>query len=322
MGSYENFARVYDELMDNVPYEEWADFILAILKKNKITDGLVLELGCGTGKLMSLLGNAGFDMIGVDNSVDMLQIAREKTSPEFLYLLQDMREFELYGTVKAVVSVCDSVNYITEKEDLTEVFRLVNNYLDPKGLFIFDFNTDYKYRDMIGETVIAEDREDVSFIWFNEYDEESQLNDIDLKVFVQEDGDCYRKFQEEHIQRGYSLQEIKQMLEESGLVFLQAFDEYRDIPAIITVLIAAGITEQFSEVYVQENKSALIYGIPFTKIYKIKNTSAAIVATADKTTSNITRKEPGVLLYDFNLSLNVRWFIGASFIIALGFATC
>ena len=222
MGSYENFARVYDELMDNVPYEEWADFILAILKKNKITDGLVLELGCGTGKLMSLLGNAGFDMIGVDNSVDMLQIARE----EFLYLLQDMREFELYGTVKAVVSVCDSVNYITEKEDLTEVFRLVNNYLDPKGLFIFDFNTDYKYRDMIGETVIAEDREDVSFIWFNEYDEESQLNDIDLKVFVQEDGDCYRKFQEEHIQRGYSLQEIKQMLEESGLVFLQAFDEY------------------------------------------------------------------------------------------------
>ena len=226
MGSYENFARVYDELMDNVPYEEWADFILAILKKNKITDGLVLELGCGTGKLMSLLGNAGFDMIGVDNSVDMLQIAREKTSPECLYLLQDMREFELYGTVKAVVSVCDSVNYITEKEDLTEVFRLVNKYLDPKGLFIFDFNTDYKYRDMIGETVIAEDREDVSFIWFNEYDEESQLNDIDLKVFVQEDGDCYRKFQEEHIQRGYSLQEIKQMLEESGLVFLQAFDEY------------------------------------------------------------------------------------------------
>ena len=183
MGSYENFARVYDELMDNVPYEEWADFILAILKKNKITDGLVLELGCGTGKLMSLLGNAGFDMIGVDNSVDMLQIAREKTSPEFLYLLQDMREFELYGTVKAVVSVCDSVNYITEKEDLTEVFRLVNNYLDPKGLFIFDFNTDYKYRDMIGETVIAEDREDVSFIWFNEYDEESQLNDIDFNKY-------------------------------------------------------------------------------------------------------------------------------------------
>ena len=162
MGSYENFARVYDELMDNVPYEEWAQFILNLLQDRKITEGLVLELGCGTGKLMTLLGKAGFDMIGVDNSVEMLQIAREKTSQDFLYLLQDMREFELYGTVKAVISVCDSVNYITKKEELRKVFQLVNNYLDPEGVFIFDFNTEYKYRELIGETVIAEDREDVS----------------------------------------------------------------------------------------------------------------------------------------------------------------
>lgn len=226
MGSYENFARVYDELMDNVPYEEWAQFILNLLQDRKITEGLVLELGCGTGKLMTLLGKAGFDMIGVDNSVEMLQIAKEKTSQDFLYLLQDMREFELYGTVKAVISVCDSVNYITKKEELRKVFQLVNNYLDPEGLFIFDFNTEYKYRELIGETVIAEDREDVSFIWFNEYDEESHLNDIDLKVFVQEEGDIYRKFQEEHIQRGYTLDEIKQLLEESGLIFLEAYEEY------------------------------------------------------------------------------------------------
>lgn len=226
MGSYENFVRVYDELMDNVPYEEWAQFILNLLQDRKITEGLVLELGCGTGKLMTLLGKAGFDMIGVDNSVEMLQIAREKTSQDFLYLLQDMREFELYGTVKAVISVCDSVNYITKKEELRKVFQLVNNYLDPEGLFIFDFNTEYKYRELIGETVIAEDREDVSFIWFNEYDEESHLNDIDLKVFVQEEGNIYRKFQEEHIQRGYTLDEIKQLLEESGLIFLEAYEEY------------------------------------------------------------------------------------------------
>ena len=150
MGSYENFARVYDELMDNVPYEEWAQFILNLLQDRKITEGLVLELGCGTGKLMTLLGKAGFDMIGVDNSVEMLQIAREKTSQDFLYLLQDMREFELYGTVKAVISVCDSVNYITKKEELRKVFQLVNNYLDPEGVFIFDFNTEYKYRELIG----------------------------------------------------------------------------------------------------------------------------------------------------------------------------
>lgn len=224
--AYGSFAYVYDIFMDNVPYEEWAQFILNLLQDRKITEGLVLELGCGTGKLMTLLGKAGFDMIGVDNSVEMLQIAREKTSQDFLYLLQDMREFELYGTVKAVISVCDSVNYIIKKEELRKVFQLVNNYLDPEGLFIFDFNTEYKYRELIGETVIAEDREDVSFIWFNEYDEESHLNDIDLKVFVQEEGDIYRKFQEEHIQRGYTLDEIKQLLEESGLIFLEAYEEY------------------------------------------------------------------------------------------------
>lgn len=224
--AYGSFAYVYDIFQDNVPYEEWAQFILNLLQDRKITEGLVLELGCGTGKLMTLLGKAGFDMIGVDNSVEMLQIAREKTSQDFLYLLQDMREFELYGTVKAVISVCDSVNYITKKEELRKVFQLVNNYLDPEGVFIFDFNTEYKYRELIGETVIAEDREDVSFIWFNEYDEESHLNDIDLKVFVQEEGDIYQKFQEEHIQRGYRLDEIKQLLEESGLIFLEAYEEY------------------------------------------------------------------------------------------------
>ena len=141
--------------MDNVPYEEWAQFILNLLQDRKITEGLVLELGCGTGKLMTLLGKVGFDMIGVDNSVEMLQIAKEKTSQDFLYLLQDMREFELYGTVKAVISVCDSVNYITKKEELRKVFQLVNNYLDPEGLFIFDFNTEYKYRELIGETAVS-----------------------------------------------------------------------------------------------------------------------------------------------------------------------
>lgn len=227
MEAYGNFAEVYDELMDNVPYEKWASFLCTALEKYGITDGLMLELGCGTGKLLSLLGEKGFDMIGVDNSVDMLQIAKTRV-PDCLCLLQDMREFELYGTVRAVISVCDSINYITDKDDLRQVFRLVNNYLDPDGIFLFDFNTVHKYRDIIGEQVIAEDREDVSFLWFNEYDGENCLNDIDLKVFVQEEGGLYRKFEEEHIQRGYTLSEMKELLAQSGLVFLEAFDGYEE----------------------------------------------------------------------------------------------
>ena len=226
MEAYTSFARVYDMFMDNVPYEVWGRYIVEKLRANGIDSGYVVDLGCGTGKLTTLLADAGYDMIGIDNSFDMLDMALEREDDRILYLMQDMREFELYGTVKAVISVCDSVNYITKKEELRKVFQLVNNYLDPEGVFIFDFNTEYKYRELIGETVIAEDREDVSFIWFNEYDEESHLNDIDLKVFVQEEGDIYQKFQEEHIQRGYRLDEIKQLLEESGLIFLEAYEEY------------------------------------------------------------------------------------------------
>ena len=233
MQTYENFARVYDELMDDVPYEEWADFIIKELKKYDIKDGLMLELGCGTGKMMELMANAGFDMIGVDSSMDMLQIAREKSADadnSMLYLWQDMREFELYGTVRSIISICDSVNYITDEKELVQVFRLVNNYLDPEGIFLFDFNTEYKYRNMIGDSVIAEDRDDVSFIWYNTYDEEAHLNDIDLSVFVHEKEDMYRKFREEHIQRGYTFVEMKELLEAGGLIFVDAFDGYTNGP--------------------------------------------------------------------------------------------
>lgn len=122
-----------------------------------------------------------------------------------------MREFELYGTVRAIVSVCDSVNYITEPEELEEVFRLVNNYLDPKGVFLFDFNTVYKYKEVMGDTVIAEDRGECSFIWDNFYYEEERINEYDLTLFIQEDAseDLYRRYQETHYQRGYTLEEMK-----------------------------------------------------------------------------------------------------------------
>ena len=144
MNEYTSFANVYDTFMDNVPYKEWADTIVRILSEDGINEGLVLELGCGTGSMTEELASRGYDMIGVDYSEEMLEVAikkREESGHDILYLHQDMREFELYGTVKAVISICDSINYILEKDDLLEVFRLVNNYLDPGGLFLFDLNS-------------------------------------------------------------------------------------------------------------------------------------------------------------------------------------
>ena len=139
---YGDFAYCYDIFMDETPYERWSEFLADTLKKEGIEDGLVLDLGCGTGRLTNILSDMGYDMIGVDSSQEMLGVAAEgKGSRDILYLCQDMREFELYGTVRAVVSVCDCINYITDPKDLLKVFKLVNNYLDPKGIFIFDINT-------------------------------------------------------------------------------------------------------------------------------------------------------------------------------------
>ena len=233
--SYTHLDVYKRQFMDNVDYPAWSKYLIQLLKEYQVEDGLVLDLGCGTGNMTELLAKEGYDMIGVDNSEDMLEIASEKRAESglnILYLLQDMREFELYGTVKAVVSICDSINYILEEDDLREVFSLVNNYLDPKGMFIFDLNTKYKYEQM-GETTIAENREEASFIWDNYYDPEEEINEYELAIFIPEgeDSDLYRKFEEVHYQRAYDLATIRRLLEEAGMEFVTAYDAFtKDAP--------------------------------------------------------------------------------------------
>lgn len=240
MKAYEDFANVYDELMDETPYELWSNRIANLIEKYGVSKperdaeglldserNLVVDLGCGTGNLTELLYQKGYDMIGVDNSESMLNIAmqkKEQSGDEILYLLQDMREMELYSTVGTVVSVCDSINYILEDEELKTVFSLVNNYLYPGGIFIFDFNTDYKYREIIGDTTIAENRDDCSFIWENLYDPEEELNEYNLTIFVQEDGDQFRRFTETHLQRGYTVEHMLSLVEQAGLTLVEVRD--------------------------------------------------------------------------------------------------
>lgn len=226
MEAYTSFSEVYDLFQDNVPYKEWCCYLSGLLREYGVKGGLVLDLGCGTGNLTRLLAKSGYDMIGVDNSGEMLQIAMDKeqeTKGNILYLLQDMRDFELYGTVGAVVSICDSMNYLLQFEDLVRVFRLVNNYLDPGGVFIFDLNTEYKYRELLADNTFAEDREEGSFIWNNFYDEEERINEYDLILFIREDR-LYRKFEETHYQRAYSLEEVKAAATTGGMEFVAAYD--------------------------------------------------------------------------------------------------
>lgn len=238
---YQDFAAVYDTFMDNTPYELWGERLDDLIRKYGVSRperdakdildserNLVLDLGCGTGTLTELMYQKGYDMIGVDTSEAMLNIAmekKEKSGSEILYLMQDMRELELYSTVGTVFSVCDSLNYILEEEELLTVFSLVNNYLFPGGIFVFDFNTDYKYREVIGNTTIAENREDCSFIWENLYDPEEEINEYDLTVFVREESDRFRRFTETHLQRGYTPEQIGRLVRQAGLKILEMTDD-------------------------------------------------------------------------------------------------
>ena len=235
MEAYSGFAKVYDLFMDNIPYEEWTDYVKELFAEEGVKDGILLDLGCGTGSVTELLAESGFDMIGIDNSEEMLEIAmekREESGHDILYLLQDMREFELYGTVKGVVSICDSMNYILDDEDLLDVFKLVHNYLDNEGIFIFDMNTMYKYEQILADNTFAEDREESSFIWENYYDEEEKINQYDLSLFVQEEDGRYRKYEETHLQRAYEQQCVEELIKESGLELLHVYDAFtKDLPA-------------------------------------------------------------------------------------------
>lgn len=232
MEAYSEFAAVYDMFMDNIPYEDWAVYVKKLLADFGIHDGLVVDLGCGTGTLTEIMAKSGYDMIGIDYSEDMLNVAtdkREQSGLDILYLNQDMREFELYGTVGAIISICDSMNYLLEEDELYSVFQLAENYLDTGGVFIFDMNTICKY-EQIGDSVIAETREEGSFIWQNYYEEDTHINEYDLTLFIPGADGRYDKYEENHIQRGYTIETVKKLMEEAGLEIVAVYDAFTKEP--------------------------------------------------------------------------------------------
>lgn len=239
MSQYSDFSTVYDVFMDNVPYEEWADGIAEVLAEYGITDGLILDLGCGTGTLTELLSAKGYDMIGVDSSEDMLAeaIAKKPENLDILYLNQDITDFELYGTVRAAISTCDSLNYLLEDDELLSAFKLINNYLEPNGVFIFDMNAPEKYTDVLADNVFAENRDDTSFIWENTFDDETSINEYALTLFIlDEESGLYEKSEEFHYQRAYTRDEIRNLLNEAGLEIVKNREEDMRMYYVVKVM--------------------------------------------------------------------------------------
>lgn len=230
---YGGFASVYDKFMDNIPYDDWHRYLTGLLQEHNVYDGIVVDLACGTGEMTWRLADSGYDMIGVDFSEDMLDIARQKCSAEVLLLEQDMRELDLYGTAKAMVCVCDGMNYICNMADLKKVMERVKLFLDPGGIFVFDMKTEHFYKDVLGNRIMTDNREDASYIWENQYDMKEKINEYLLTVYelVDDEKDLFVRTDEVHRQRAYHIEEVQGLLEESGLESLHVYEAFsREAP--------------------------------------------------------------------------------------------
>ena len=224
MNEYSDFAYIYDKLTFDVDYEGYADFIEQIFKNNNIKPELIADLACGTGNMQCILSDRGYDVIGIDNSVEMLEVAREKCNGALL-LNQDITEFELYGTVDCVLCLLDSVNYITDKTKLKKMFSLVHNYLNPNGLFIFDINSEFKLKNILGNNTFVYETDDVFYTWENELIN-NKIN-FYLNFFVLNDDDKYTRIEETHTERLYKQNEIEQLLSETGFEQLETYADFK-----------------------------------------------------------------------------------------------
>ena len=229
---YDLLASFYDRVNREIDYGAWAQFIEDIFDKEmKERPSLVMDLGCGTGKMTLALAKKGYDTTGIDYSVNMLGVARDAAAEEglsekILWLCQDMRRFELYGTMGAIVSCLDTVNHLTKEKELSAVFSLVHNYLDPDGLFIFDVNGKRKFETLYANQTYVFEEEGDFCVWENEYDEKSQLCRFLITVFSEERDGRYRRYEDEQCEKMYTLDTLKRVLSDTGFEFVGAYKNF------------------------------------------------------------------------------------------------
>ncbi len=227
---YDLLAPFYDAINADVDYSAWADFIEKILKKECTScPELVLDLGCGTGKMTLELASRGYDMTGIDISPEMLDIAREladEAGYDILWLSQDMREFELYGTVDAAVSCLDCINHLTKPADVKKTFDLMHNYLIPDGIFVFDINGKAKFENIYADRSYVMEENGGVCIWQNYYDKKTKLCEFYITLFEECADGRYERYDDEQTERMYTLSDMKKMLVASGFEFIGAYSDF------------------------------------------------------------------------------------------------
>lgn len=223
---YNNFAYIYDQLIEDVDYGKWNSYLKEIFHRFGKNPKRLLEMACGTGNLSYYLAKDGYELTCFDISDDMLAVAYNKLN-EFenvMLLNQNMIDFNIGKKFDGIISILDSINYILDESELLKTFKNVRSHLEKDGIFIFDINSQYKLREIIGKNIFLEDKEDVFYIWQNYFDEKENIAEFYLTFFVKNEKDKYVRFDEEHFERAYSIEEISEALQKAGFRRISYFD--------------------------------------------------------------------------------------------------
>lgn len=229
MEGYSALAPYYDRFV-GADYEQIIEFICNKINAYRSNSSLICDIGCGSGNVTLSLLQKGFDMIGVDGSYEMLNEALIKrdsmdNGSRALFLCQQLPEFELFGTVDVIISTLDTINYITEEEQLDRLFYWYRNYLNPDGLLIFDVNSLYKYNEILKNNCDILEDDDVFLAWRSNFD--GKICEHALSFF-EKDGDCYFRTDEEQKQCYYSVDQIKSLLDKYDFDLLELKDGYSE----------------------------------------------------------------------------------------------
>lgn len=229
MSGYSVFARYYDELTANIDYVRRGEYFHEIIKKFKATkENILLDLACGTGSISEVMARLGYDVIGVDNSDEMLGMAIEKKFDSGLniqYLCQDMRKLDMFGTVDVIICALDSINHLANLNDVRKVFEGAAFFCEMNGLFIFDVNTLYKHREILANNTFTYETDNVYCIWENTLNAETDEVRMNLEFFEREENGLYSRSSESFSEKAYSEEAIEKLLEESGFKVLAKYGD-------------------------------------------------------------------------------------------------
>lgn len=229
MSAYEAFASVYDIFMEQVEYDQWLHHIHAVWERFGLQPQTVIDLGCGTGSIALPLAKEGYAVTGVDFSAEMLTEADHKAMAEGVsirFACQDMTELDLGEQADCILSLCDSMNYLTEDGQLADAFQSIARHLKKDGLFLFDMNTEYKFKEILGQNVFGSAEEAAAYIWENDYDEEEKINEYYVSFFIERKDGLYERIEEYHYERAFSTEEVRAGLEAAGMELLAVWDGY------------------------------------------------------------------------------------------------